>query len=110
MKMGPTVCPEKSVNNYHSTLRNIAEELRYHLLRDASLKSHKIWLINITIALHCTVHAQERVHKDTDIWANIHAFLMAAVAGHERLVSRSASFTDHSTAARVDPIVGLVMT
>ena len=99
------------MNNYHSTARNIAEDIRYHLLRDPNLKSHKIRLINITIALHCTVHAQERVHKKKiDIRANIHAFLMTAVVGHERLVTRSANFTAHSTAARVDPIVGLVMT
>jgi hypothetical protein len=30
LKMGPISCPETSVNNYHSTLRNIPEERRSH--------------------------------------------------------------------------------
>ena len=33
-------CPETSVTNYHSTLRKVPEELRSHLQRSGSLKSH----------------------------------------------------------------------
>jgi hypothetical protein len=38
LKMGSIGCPETSVQNYHSTLRNIPEEGRYHLYRGGSLK------------------------------------------------------------------------
>jgi hypothetical protein len=31
LKVGPIRCPETSVRNYHSTLRNILEERRSHL-------------------------------------------------------------------------------
>ena len=41
LKQGPIGFPETSVRNYHYTLRNIAEERRFHLLRGASLKSRK---------------------------------------------------------------------
>jgi hypothetical protein len=37
--MGPIVCPETSVQNYHSKLRNVPEECRAHLHRGGSLKS-----------------------------------------------------------------------
>jgi hypothetical protein len=37
--MRPIGCPETSVHNYHSTLRNIPEERRYHVHRGGSLKS-----------------------------------------------------------------------
>jgi hypothetical protein len=39
VKMGPIRCPETSVNNYHTTLCNIAEERRSHQHRGGSLKS-----------------------------------------------------------------------
>jgi len=39
LKMWPLDCPETSVRNYHSTLRNIPEERRSHLHRGGSLKS-----------------------------------------------------------------------
>jgi len=38
--MGPIGFPETSVRNYHSTLREIPKELRSHLYRGGSLKSH----------------------------------------------------------------------
>jgi hypothetical protein len=38
-KMGPIRCPETSVKDYHSTLRNIPEERRSHQHRVGSLKS-----------------------------------------------------------------------
>jgi hypothetical protein len=37
--MEPIGFPETSLKNYHSTLRNIPEERRYHLQGDGSLKS-----------------------------------------------------------------------
>jgi hypothetical protein len=39
LKMGPICCPETSVQNYQSTLRNIPEERRSNLHRGGSLKS-----------------------------------------------------------------------
>jgi hypothetical protein len=39
LKMGPIRCPETSVNNYNSTLPNIAEERRYNQHHEGSLKS-----------------------------------------------------------------------
>ena len=41
LKMGAMGCPEISVNNDNSTLRNIPEEPRSHLHRGGSLKSRK---------------------------------------------------------------------
>jgi hypothetical protein len=37
--MGPISCPETSIRNYHSSLRNNGEERSSHLLRGRSLKS-----------------------------------------------------------------------
>jgi hypothetical protein len=39
LKLGPMGCPETSVRNYHSVLRNTPEERRSHVLRVGSLKS-----------------------------------------------------------------------
>jgi len=39
LKIGPIGGPEKSVINYHYSLRNNPEERSSHLLRDGSLKS-----------------------------------------------------------------------
>jgi hypothetical protein len=39
LKMGPIRCPETSVKDYHSTLRNNKEERRTHQHRGGSLKS-----------------------------------------------------------------------
>jgi len=39
LKIGPISCPETSVNNYQSTLRNISEERRSHLQRGGILKT-----------------------------------------------------------------------
>jgi hypothetical protein len=44
--MGPTHCPETSVNNYHTTLCNTPEERRYHQHRGGSLKSMKIVVLS----------------------------------------------------------------
>jgi hypothetical protein len=39
LRMGQICCPETSVNNYHTTLRNASEERRSHQHRGGSLKS-----------------------------------------------------------------------
>jgi hypothetical protein len=39
--MGTIGCPETSVHNYQSTLRNISEEHRFNQHRGGSLKSRK---------------------------------------------------------------------
>ena len=50
--MGPIGCPETSVRNYRSTLRNIPEERRSHLHRGGSLKSRmKITLLKPTLVV-----------------------------------------------------------
>jgi len=38
LKMGPEVCPEMSVRNYHYKLRDIPEQRRSHIHRDGSVK------------------------------------------------------------------------
>jgi len=43
--MGQMVCPETSVNNYQSMLRNISQEQRRRLNRGESLKSRNIHLL-----------------------------------------------------------------
>jgi hypothetical protein len=47
LKMGPTCCPETSVNSYKSTQRNIPEERSSHLPRGGSLKSRTVnaWIL-----------------------------------------------------------------
>jgi hypothetical protein len=47
--MGPLRCPETSVNSYHTTPRNIPEELRSHKHRVGSFKSraHTLRTVNI---------------------------------------------------------------
>jgi hypothetical protein len=51
LKMRPIGCPETSVNNHQSTLRNIPEERRPNLHRDGSLKS-RIYLFSSQGAQH----------------------------------------------------------
>jgi hypothetical protein len=38
LKMGPIACPGTSVQNYHSTLRNIPEETTFH--EDVEFTTH----------------------------------------------------------------------
>jgi hypothetical protein len=40
LKIGPTRCPETTVKDYHSTLRNIPKERRCHQHRGGSLESN----------------------------------------------------------------------
>jgi hypothetical protein len=42
LKVGPIGCPETSVQNYHSSLRKITEERRYHFYGGGSLNSRII--------------------------------------------------------------------
>jgi hypothetical protein len=59
LKIGPIGCPETSVINYQSTLRNIPEKWRPHLRRDRSLKSRKIIVQSnpvITTSVYSTPH------------------------------------------------------
>ena len=44
LKTEPIGCPETSVRNYHSTLRNIPEEHRSHIHRSWNLNSHICWI------------------------------------------------------------------
>jgi hypothetical protein len=41
LKKGPLSCPEMLITNYQSMLQRIRKELRSHLHRGRSLKSHK---------------------------------------------------------------------
>jgi hypothetical protein len=43
--MGPICCPETSVTNYQSTLRNIPEERICHLHRSGSLESRSLGML-----------------------------------------------------------------
>jgi hypothetical protein len=43
--MGPTGCPETSVKDYHSTLRNTPQERRHHQHRGGGLKSLEVLLV-----------------------------------------------------------------
>jgi hypothetical protein len=47
--MGPIHCPETSVNNFHTTPRNIPEERRSHQLRGGSLKSKKVTYLLVSL-------------------------------------------------------------
>ena len=45
LKMGPIGCPEKSVKNFHYSLRNNPEERSSLMLRSRSLKSGKVYIL-----------------------------------------------------------------
>jgi hypothetical protein len=67
LKMGPIGCPETSVQNCHSTLRNIPKEGRPHLHRGGSLKSR-----NANSTCTSVVHSSQEQKKQqrllTAIW------------------------------------------
>jgi hypothetical protein len=63
LKMRPIGCPETSVNNYQSSLRNIPGEQRSYLHREASLKSSKNTVIKILLigpALNCVIRRRQQ--------------------------------------------------
>jgi hypothetical protein len=45
VKMGPIRCPETSVNNYHTTQRNIPEDCGFH--GKGIFRFHKLWEIDL---------------------------------------------------------------
>jgi hypothetical protein len=53
--MGPVRCPEMSVNNYHSTPRNIPEENRSDQHRCGSLKSRMLITLPVNVST-CTIY------------------------------------------------------
>jgi hypothetical protein len=53
LKMGPIRCPETSVKEYHSTLRNIPEKRTSHQHLGGSLKSLPVLFINKDTCLAC---------------------------------------------------------
>jgi hypothetical protein len=53
--MGPTGCPETSVTNHQSVLRNRPEEQTAHLHHGRSFKSHKYLSLAVR-SLHFQVH------------------------------------------------------
>jgi hypothetical protein len=56
--MGQIRCPETSVNNYHTTARNIPEERRSHQHGGRSLKSKKYYIFHS--------YPNDRVENDYD--------------------------------------------
>ena len=52
LKMGPIGCPETSVKIYHSTLRNIPEQLRSHQHRRECLNSQIVLAMFRTDTVH----------------------------------------------------------
>ena len=55
MQLGMVGCPETSVTGYHSTLRNILEDRRYHSQPSGSLKSRTSYLISYLVNLACII-------------------------------------------------------
>ena len=53
--MGSICCPEMSVTNYQSTLRNIPEDRRLRIHRGESLRSRKLWQKFTVISEECVV-------------------------------------------------------
>jgi hypothetical protein len=49
LKMGPVRCPDTSVKDYHSTVRNTPEECRSHQHRGGSLKSRTFITVSVQI-------------------------------------------------------------
>jgi hypothetical protein len=67
--MGPIRCPETSVKDYHSTLRNIQEDRRSHHHRGGSLKSRIIHALALSNAHFYVIsnkvaHAQDLYIQD----------------------------------------------
>ena len=69
LKMGPIDCPETSVQNYHSTLRNILEQPRSHQHRGGSLKPrnkrknlvYKLTSYNCSVSLFVTLRCIQNI-------------------------------------------------
>jgi hypothetical protein len=76
--MGPIGCPETSLQNYHTTLRNISEEHRSHLHRGGSLESRS--------SVHGNPPAVDW-YELLDILVFIHQLLNDAVASSDYTAS-----------------------
>jgi hypothetical protein len=69
LKMGPIGCPETSVKNYHSPLRNTPEERRSHVHRGGSLKSHRrLQDVSTLWTLPVVTYAFTGRHYDSGQW------------------------------------------
>jgi hypothetical protein len=62
--MGPISCPETSVQNYHSKLRNIPKERRSHLRRGGSLKSRRFIIICYTKFIEPNHYTSECIARE----------------------------------------------
>jgi hypothetical protein len=63
LKMGTMGCPKTSLQNYHSTLRNIPEERRPHLHRGGSLKSGTLMTVHFTLWRNFTLWPSYNQHS-----------------------------------------------
>jgi hypothetical protein len=71
VKMGPTRCPETSVNNYHMTPCNYPEDHRLHQHRGRSLKSRIIAFTRKTNVLYYVYKICESSITCTDSIKNL---------------------------------------
>ena len=63
LKTGPIGCPETSVRNYHSTLRNIPEDRSSQTLRGLNLKSSLSFSVNAEFNFVCVAALEEASHS-----------------------------------------------
>jgi hypothetical protein len=68
VKMGPILCPETSVNNYHATPRNIPEERRSHQDGGRSLKS-ALFIVHNNMAAARTFYFGLQFSLTTEPWS-----------------------------------------
>ena len=71
MKMRPTGCTERSVNNYQHTLRNIPEEQKFHLLRGGGLERRLIKLFYKCKIFSVEVDKNESLIKNFGLCVNL---------------------------------------
>jgi hypothetical protein len=64
--MGPIRCPETSVNNYHTTARNIPEERRSHVLKMFIYNEYPMTIFRID--LFCVTDECDRFMKQGNIF------------------------------------------
>jgi hypothetical protein len=62
--MEPIHCPETSVHDYHSTLRDIPEQRRSHQHRGGNMKSQISYMFQPMLD-HLQARTMNRIEKDT---------------------------------------------
>jgi hypothetical protein len=101
VKMGPIRCPETSVNNYHTTSRNIPEERRSEVLRYFTFQAQKCFISLRTLKVNISYTFSHSLLPRS----SVHTFI---VVRHRQYFQIVASFTC-STSVFCSKLIWLVI-